>query len=79
MIYTDAQQKLLRHLKPGVDVPISTLYGALTGREPHANPRNMQHYVGAYVKRLNAKFEREGVTGRIVPGDVKRTYRLTGA
>lgn len=55
------------------DIPISKLYiCALDGcSAPSTTARTMQQRVGGIVSRLNAK------TGRsIVPGELKRTYRL---
>ena len=39
--------------------------------------RNMQSNIASSIGRINQKLEREGLEGRVVPGDWKQTYRLT--
>jgi len=58
----------------GTDVPIMNMYAALMRGNP--DPDNIssavQQYVGAFVSRINRKQD----DYEIVPGNVKRTYRV---
>lgn len=58
------------------DTRIQTLYEyvhVLCAGSKRPSPRVMQQRLGAIITRINRKLEGE----KIVPGDVKRTYRLT--
>jgi hypothetical protein len=58
--------------QPGVDVPISELLSIMGFAS--RDPRTDQQYVGAYLTKLNRRIRDR--KQRIVPGDLKRTYRL---
>lgn len=61
----------------GEDVPIDELYavlGHVTGRKVTGPVRQMQ--VGATISRLNGRFAIACPALRIIPGKLKRTYRL---
>lgn len=82
---TPLQQKIFSLLdaKPNTDVMISTLYHEAFGDTDMVHPdgsyssvvldtRDMQQRLGPLLARINLKLKR----GRIVPGALKRTYRL---
>lgn len=59
-----------------VDVSILEIHKSVYMEELGA--RKMQQRIGAVVSRINRKMEScTPVAGRIVPGERKRTYRLT--
>lgn len=61
-----------------VDVSIKSLYEAL-GRDGYEedNHRMYQQRLGAVISTLNKVLKQADVKYRVVPGRVKRTYRLT--
>lgn len=76
---TELQQKVfdLLDAKPNTDVALADLYSVVYGdgqRDlfPPTN-RDMQQKMGPLFARINAKLKR----GRIEPGVIKQTYRLT--
>jgi hypothetical protein len=76
---TDMQQRVFDLLdeRPGTDIALVELYKAVysDGQADLFPPtnRDMQQKMGPLFARINAKLHR----GRIEPGKVKRTYRLT--
>jgi hypothetical protein len=79
MRLTELQQKVFDILdtKPNTDVPLHDLYNVVYGEGqsdlfPPTN-RYMQQKMGPLFARINAKLKR----GRIEPGLIKQTYRLT--
>lgn len=68
--------KLLLGAGLDVDVFIASIFAEMKSVSK-VNPtlRDKQHHVGAMASRLNKKIEREG--HKIVPGQLKHTYRLT--
>lgn len=59
----------------GCDIPIANMWGCLVGPAPNPDDfdmRSMQQYVGAFVSRINRKQDEY----EIVPGELKRTYRV---
>lgn len=58
------------------DVEIRRMYLAVFGNagtsDPSFDTRTMQMKLGPWVQRINAKLE----AGRLVPGELKQTYRL---
>ena len=79
MRLTELQQKVFDILdtKPNTDVPLHDLYNVVYGGGqsdlfPPTN-RDMQQKMGPLFARINAKLKR----GRIEPGLIKQTYRLT--
>lgn len=79
MKLTELQQKVfdLLDAKPNTDVALADLYNAVYGGgQPDLFPpsnRDMQQKMGPLFSRINNKLKR----GRIEPGLVKQTYRLT--
>ena len=76
---TELQQKVfdLLDAKPNTDVALVDLYAAAYQNAqadmfPPLN-RDMQQKMGPLFARINAKLKR----GRIEPGQIKQTYRLT--
>lgn len=76
---TELQQKVfdLLDAKPNTDVALADLYNAVCGGGqsdlfPPSN-RDMQQKMGPLFARINTKLKR----GRIEPGLIKQTYRLT--
>ena len=76
---TDLQQKVfdLLDAKPNTDVALAELYSTVYGGGqsdlfPPTN-RDMQQKMGPLFARINSKLKR----GRIEPGQIKQTYRLT--
>lgn len=64
-----------------IGVDIRTLWCAVYPQR-NANTRtvrDMQRNIASALSRINAKLEREGLEGRVVPGEWKQTYRLTKA
>lgn len=61
-----------------VDVPIKNLYETL-GRDGYEedNHRVHQQRLGAVISTLNRVLKQADIKYRVVPGRVKRTYRLT--
>lgn len=59
----------------GIDVTIDRMYEATMGQGRGSMPlRKAQMHLGAVVSRVNKKT----TTGeKIIPGDLKHTYRLT--
>lgn len=57
---------------PGVDIPVRDICMALFGEYSEAEHRTWHQRLGKHVTRYN----RAG-SGRVAPGEVKRTYRLT--
>lgn len=57
-----------------IDVSISRLWSAVHGQRPpsHMSNRDMQQKLGPLVARINAKLE----ATKIVPGNLKQTYRI---
>lgn len=69
------QEKLLRCLVANMnkDVKIDVLYAAVYGFDDKTTDiREMQQRLGPHITRINRKLP----TGTIVPGELKRTYRL---
>lgn len=76
---TELQQKVfdLLDAKPNTDVPLADLYSTVYSEGqsslfPPSN-RDMQQKMGPLFARINTKLKR----GRIEPGMLKQTYRLT--
>ncbi len=71
---TELQQRVFNLLdtKPNTDVPLKTLYDEAYEPDLFVSSRDMQQKMGPLFARINAKLKR----GRIVPGELKRTYRL---
>lgn len=61
------------------DVYISSLYELVYVDDPAllVTPRRQQQRIGSYVARINRKLKDAGHAFHIVPGNTKRTYRLT--
>lgn len=55
----------------GTDIAISLLHGLLYPGV-YRDAKTQQQYVGSIVSRINGKL----VEHRVVPGEMKRTYRL---
>lgn len=55
-----------------VDVPIATIYRVLYGKHVD-DVRAMQQTLGPLIARINAKLK----ATKIVPGQLKQTYRIT--
>lgn len=64
----------MRNKGIGADIRIYDMWLELTAVKMvfEDGNRNMQHYVGAYVSRINRKQDEY----EIVPGELKRTYRV---
>lgn len=76
------EQRLLDYIRqwgPGVDIPTTDLYEAAIKQPAPEDHRTLQQRVGGLVSRINTKLEAQGQRGKIVPGDLKRSYRLTVA
>ena len=78
----DKLMTLMKRKGTNVDVPIDDMFLELFGREAPDDNRVAQKRIGAVVSRFNARAEEvENVEmagyWRVVPGDLKRTYRLT--
>lgn len=57
-----------------VDVTIDDLWFEMYGHSDHGlSKREQQQYIGSCISRVNVKLKKL----RIVPGQLKRTYRLT--
>jgi len=65
------EAQILERLEQGGDVAIGELLSTI-GVEP-CEPRRDQAYVGVYISKLNRRL----TDRRIIPGETKRTYRLT--
>jgi hypothetical protein len=60
------------------DVEIATIHAHLYPEDTETrNNADMQRRLGTYVTRFNRRMEARGLSWKIVPGEVKRTYRLT--
>jgi hypothetical protein len=70
------KQKVIYDLvKSGEDVPILTIFKAVTGDAVvHEDSRYQQSYLGSYITKLNRRLKQHGE--RVVPGRLKGTYRL---
>jgi hypothetical protein len=64
--------QIYRELDGKGDVPWATIYGRVFGAPA---PEQIQNYLGPYITRLNRRLA--AYKKRVVPGDRKRTYRLT--
>lgn len=75
---TELQQKVFDVLdeKPNFDIPLAVLYDVAYGDSHNhsgvTTSRDMQQKMGPLFSRINGKLKR----GRIIPGQLKRTYRL---
>ena len=65
------EAQILERLEQGGDVAIGDLLSTI-GVEPR-DPKRDQSYIGVYITFLNRRLGGR----RIVPGEIKRTYRLT--
>jgi hypothetical protein len=71
---TDHQQKVRDAFdKKDTDIDIAVLYTRVYGDPGHLSARDMQMKLAPTFAAINDKLLR----GRIVPGDVKRTYRFS--
>ena len=81
--FSHVEQSLLRKLRARrSDVAIRVLFCAAFGvdyRDAPTLSRNMQQRLGPYISDLNRKLEQAGGGERVVPGRLKRTYRLSRA
>jgi hypothetical protein len=59
------------------DISIDTLYSVVESRMDANSARTKQQVVGSYICRINNEFKRHGKRLRIVPGTMRRTYKLT--
>lgn len=74
---SDLQQRVVDVLPPNKDVAIVDIYSAayperMSGDLFEVAVRDMQQQLGPLIARINEKLKR----GKIVPGDLKQTYRL---
>jgi len=70
------QQKVLDAFdKNDTDIDIATLYTRVYGDPGHLSAREMQQKLGPTFKAINEKMDRP----RLVPGEIKRTYRYDSA
>jgi hypothetical protein len=76
---TPRQMELYALLDGRGDVPIPELYGGYYGRDPkvkgHTTISKMQAMLGWPISSLNSRLR--FTNERIVPGEARRTYRLT--
>lgn len=72
----DALLSFMLHAGLDSDVPLSDLFRCLLAAQGNPDPDSigstMQQYVGAYVSRINRKQDDYS----IIPGELKRTYRV---
>lgn len=69
--FTDMQQRLFDALSPpDTDVSVQLLFNAVYD-EPLCDNRWMQQKLGPMIARINRKLK----SGKIVPGELKQTYR----
>jgi hypothetical protein len=61
-------------LASGMDTPWANIHTAIYGSPKAADPKLTQQYVSVYITRLNRRLAKHGQ--KIVPGELKRTYRL---
>jgi hypothetical protein len=66
--------RLYGALQLDTDVAIASLLEALDVSAPERPASAVQQYVGSYVSRLNRRLKAKGQ--RVIPGQLKRTYRL---
>lgn len=81
---TDRERRVfdLLNSPPDVDVEIYKMYEAMSQSQVHLfqngvlllgiTPRTMQMRLGSVIARINDKIEK----GKVVPGQMKQTYRL---
>ena len=73
-MFSPREARILETLLCGEDVAIAALYEQHIGGD-ETDPRKRQNHVGAIASQMNQKLQKLGF--KIVPGTVKRTYRLT--
>ena len=73
-MFSPREARILETLLAGEDVAIAAIYEQHIGGE-ETDPRKRQNHVGAITSQMNAKLRALGF--KIVPGSIKRTYRLT--
>jgi len=65
-------------LRPDVDCSIANIHRALYPDDPVVRTsRQMQQRLASYISEANKRIAGNGGTRRIVPGELKRTYRMT--
>jgi len=75
-IYTDAETRLMQFMQDqgfDNDIAIKLIYDMLYPHGDATESRMMQQYIGSLISRLNKKL----TVYKIVPGKLKRTYRIT--
>lgn len=79
MKLTELEQKVYDFLshKPNDDIPIASIYETVYGPQGPTfmlltSNRSMQQQLGPLLARINRKLKEQ----KIVPGNIKQTYRL---
>jgi hypothetical protein len=79
MTLTPQEQKLYDFMSghgADVDVRIADIFRVVIG-PPKEDHRAMHQRLGNVLSSTNGKLKRNSVRERIIPGQLKRTYRLT--